>query len=50
MQGQRIVARDVPFVTLFYADGVYAYRPDAYDDWAYMAGQGILNVHSFLER
>ena len=47
---QRIVARDVPFVTLFYADGVYAYRPDAYDGWAYMAGQGILNVHSFLER
>lgn len=47
---QEIIARDVPFVPLFYADGAYAYRPAAYDGWVYMAGQGILNVHSFLRR
>jgi len=47
---QEIVARDVPFVTLFYPEGAYAYRPEAYDGWVYMAGQGILNVHSFLAR
>lgn len=47
---QQRVASDVPFVTLFYQDGIYAYRPAAYDGWTYMAGQGIIHKGSFLRR
>ena len=47
---QERMARDVPLVPLFYQDGVYAYRPAAYDGWSYMAGQGILHKRSFLRR
>jgi peptide/nickel transport system substrate-binding protein len=47
---QERMARDVPLVPLFYQDGVFAYRPAAYDGWSYMAGQGILHKRSFLRR
>ena len=49
-EAQERVASDVPFVTLFYQDGVYAYRSAAYDGWTYMAGQGIIHKGSFLRR
>lgn len=49
-QLQERMARDVPLVPLFYQDGVYAYRPSAYDGWSFMAGQGILHKRSFLRR
>ena len=45
---QEVLARDLPLITLFYQDGVYAYRPAAYDGWTYMAGQGIVHKGSFL--
>jgi peptide/nickel transport system substrate-binding protein len=45
---QEIMARDLPLITLFYQDGVYAYRPAAFDDWTFMAGQGIINKNSFV--
>lgn len=45
---QEIVAETLPFVTLFYPDGIYAFRPGAYDGWVYQAGQGILNKLSFV--
>ena len=47
---QRVAARDVPLITLFYQDGVYAYRPATFDDWTFMAGQGIINKNSFVAR
>jgi len=47
---QAIVARDVPFVPLFYEGGAYAYRQDAYDGWSYLPGRGILHKASFLTR
>lgn len=47
-QVQEILAQDLPLITLFYQDGIYAYRPAAYDDWTYMAGQGIINKNSFV--
>jgi len=47
---QERLAADVPLITLFYQDGVYAYRPAAYDGWTYMAGQGIIHKGSFLRR
>ena len=46
---QAIVAQDLPFITLWYADGAYAYRPSAYDGWKYQKGQGIINKRSFLQ-
>ena len=45
---QEVLAQDLPLITLFYQDGIYAYRPAAYDDWTYMAGQGIINKGSFV--
>jgi len=47
---QERLADDLPLITLFYQDGIYAYRPAAYDGWTYMAGQGIIHKGSFLRR
>lgn len=47
---QEILAQDLPLITLFYEHGVFAYRPAAYDNWTFMAGQGIINKNSFVSR
>lgn len=47
-QAQERLASDLPLITLFYQDGIYAYRPAAYDGWSYMAGQGIVHKGSFV--
>lgn len=47
---QTIMARDLPLITLFYENGTYAYRPAAFDNWVFMAGQGIINKNSFVGR
>ncbi|UCH26121.1 MAG: hypothetical protein JSV66_00280, partial [Trueperaceae bacterium] len=47
---QEELANDLPLITLFYLDGIFAYRPAAHDDWVFMAGQGIINKASFLTR
>jgi peptide/nickel transport system substrate-binding protein len=49
-EAQERLAEDLPLITLFYQDGIYAYRPAAFDGWEYMAGQGIINKRSFVER
>ena len=49
-EAQERLAADLPLITLFYQDGIYAYRPAAYDGWTYMAGQGIIHKGSFLRR
>lgn len=49
-QAQERLAADLPLITLFYQDGIYAYRPAAYDGWTFMAGQGIVHKGSFLRR
>ncbi|MFC3862452.1 ABC transporter substrate-binding protein [Deinococcus antarcticus] len=46
---QEIVAKDLPFVTLWYPDTVYAFDPGAYDGWKFQKGQGIINKRSFLK-
>lgn len=46
---QKQVVEKVPFVTLYYPDGVYAYRQDVFDGWVYQDGAGILNKASFVE-
>lgn len=47
---QAIMAQDLPLITLFYEQGMFAYRPAAFDDWTFMAGQGIINKNSFVSR
>ena len=46
---QSVLASDLPLITLFYQDGIYAYRPASFDDWTYMVGQGIINKNSFVQ-
>lgn len=45
---QQAVAETIPFVTLFYPDGIFAYRPGTFDGWVFQNGQGILNKLSFV--
>lgn len=47
-QIQQIVAQDIPFVTLFYPDLIFAVRPAAYDGWVFQKGEGIIHKLSFL--
>lgn len=47
-QLEAIIAQDVPFVVLYYEDGVYAYRPAVYDKWVFQKGQGIFHKLTFL--
>ena len=46
---QLITADELPFVLLLYPDGAYAYWSDVYDNWAFMAGQGVFHKLSFLD-
>lgn len=47
---QERLAADLPLVPLFYQDGIFAYRPAAFDGWTFMAGQGIIHKGSFVGR
>lgn len=49
-QQEALIARELPLVTLFYEDGLYVYRPQAYDGWVFQKGQGIFQKLSFLPR
>jgi peptide/nickel transport system substrate-binding protein len=44
---EALIASELPFVMLFYADGNYVYRSDVYDQWMYQTGQGIFHKLSF---
>jgi peptide/nickel transport system substrate-binding protein len=45
---QQVIADQVPFVVLLYPDGLFAYWGEVHDDYAFIAGQGIVNKLSFL--
>ncbi len=45
---QVLFAEELPFITLLYPDGAYAYRSDVYGGWAFIAGQGIVSKLSLL--
>jgi len=47
-QELQLLATDLPVVPLFFADGIYAYRPGTYDGWVYVKGAGILDKASFV--
>lgn len=46
-QMEALIASELPFVMLFYADGNYVFRSDVYDKWVYQTGQGIFHKLSF---
>jgi len=48
-QLQAAIADARPFVTLYYADELYGYRPAAYDGWVFQDGQGVLSKLSFVD-
>lgn len=48
-EAQRIFAEEVPQLTFWYREGVYAYRPAAYAGWITDPGHGIFTKRSFLE-
>ena len=47
-QLQVLFAEELPFITLLYPDGAYAYRSDVYAGWAFISGQGIVSKLSLL--
>lgn len=47
-QLEALTAKELPFLMLYYDDGIYAYRPAAYDRWVYQKGQGIFHKLSFM--
>ena len=46
---QILVGEGVPFVTLFYGDQIFAYRPDAHDGWVFRKGEGIHDKLSMID-
>jgi peptide/nickel transport system substrate-binding protein len=47
---QRLIAEQLPFLTLYYRNGVYAYRSDVYTGWEWLNGRGFLHPGSFVTR
>lgn len=47
-QLQVLFADELPFITLLYLDGAYAYRSDVYGGWTFISGQGIVSKLSLL--
>ncbi|MDP9442164.1 MAG: ABC transporter substrate-binding protein [Actinomycetota bacterium] len=47
-EAQALLARDMPLQVLWYPDGIWAYRQQAYDGWVNDRGQGIFTKRSFL--
>lgn len=45
---QEVLARDIPMQVLWYPDGIWAFREDAYDGWIADPGHGIFTKRSFL--
>ena len=45
---QRVLYDDPPVISLYFAQGTYAYRPEAYTGWAPEVGHGIIHKRSFI--
>lgn len=45
---QVLFAEELPFITLLYPDGAYAYNSTVYGGWAFISGQGIVSKLSLL--
>lgn len=46
---QARIAEHMPWVTLYYRDGAYAYRSDTYSGWAWQDGKSALHGFSFVD-
>ena len=46
---QERIVDQMPFVTLYYRNGSYAFRKDIYDGWAWQNGSAVLNKFSFVD-
>jgi peptide/nickel transport system substrate-binding protein len=46
---QERIAEEMPFVTLYYRNGSYAFREDVYDGWTWQNGKGILHNFSLVD-
>jgi peptide/nickel transport system substrate-binding protein len=45
---QVLIAEELPFITILYPDGAYAFNANVYDGWAFVTGQGIVSKLSLL--
>jgi peptide/nickel transport system substrate-binding protein len=45
---QAILAEDVPAIALYFPENIFPYRPEAFDQWVYYEGVGILNKATFV--
>ncbi|WP_327088504.1 ABC transporter substrate-binding protein [Nonomuraea sp. NBC_01738] len=46
---QAQIADQMPFLTLYYRNGAYAYRKDAYNGWTWQNGSAALNKFSLVD-
>jgi len=46
---QTVLAEEVPFLTLYYADQDFAYNPKVKDNWVFQKGKGPVTVLSFVQ-
>lgn len=46
---QTRIAEEMPFITLYYRTGAYAFRSDVYDGWTWQNGKGVLHSFSFVD-
>lgn len=46
---QSQIAEAMPWVTLYYRNGVYAYRQDTYGGWTWQTGKGVLQNFSLVD-
>ncbi len=47
-RAQRVLYEDPPVISLYFPQGAYAYRSEAYTGWAPQIGHGIIHKRSFL--
>ncbi|GAA3661598.1 ABC transporter substrate-binding protein [Nonomuraea antimicrobica] len=48
-QLQAQIAEQMPFLTLYYRNGAYAFRKDVYSGWTWQNGSAVLNKFSLVE-
>ncbi|MFC5828808.1 ABC transporter substrate-binding protein [Nonomuraea insulae] len=48
-QLQTQIAEQMPFLTLYYRNGAYAFRKDAYNGWTWQNGSAVLSKFSLVE-
>lgn len=47
-EAQRILVDEPPMISLYFPDGTFAYRPEAFSEWKQEIGHGIFHKRSFL--